>query len=249
MYEKQNKLHASSNLYQQHAFICVPTVLLCRMAQADHSSMHCGHHGLLVAVSAVDAFERVLTMCCPFCSLLSKAVMGLYVGRYYELLAWDFFAFATSFGSNLFLVWMEGSWRYQFSNSFQFSCFSLVGTPQPPWNFSKSWGSNASGRTVVGTGKPWGEVGTVVIFPLSRVKSSWSTPHFPAGRVAHVGFKGHVRTCTGLLFIIGLHAQWLLPDGQSPRVSQAILWHHWRCLLNSRKPWDPLDMQLIIMSA
>lgn len=58
------------------------------MVQADHSSTHCGHHGLLVAVSAVDAFDRVVsTMCCPFCSLWPKAVMGLYVGRYYELLA------------------------------------------------------------------------------------------------------------------------------------------------------------------
>ena len=68
-------------------------------------------------------------------------------------------------------------------------------------------------------GKPWKGVSwycRCFVF-RSREKPTPDPSHCPAGRVAPMGFKGHVHTFTGLLFIIGLHPQWLLPDGRSPR--------------------------------
>ena len=77
---KQNKFHASSIFYPPHVFILAfQQFFSAGWAQADHSSTHCGHHGLLVAVSAVNAFDRVDRNCvarfAAFCLRLSWACM------------------------------------------------------------------------------------------------------------------------------------------------------------------------------
>ena len=192
------------------------------MVQADHSSTHCGHHGLLVAVSAVDAFDRVVsTMCCPFCSLWPKAVMGLYVGRYYELLAWVFIlSFAIillqCFGSNFcFIPWWWLLRRLEIC--------------------PKSWGSNASGRTVVGTGETL-KGGKLVLwvfrFSLQRKTNSWSI----SLSCRTSGTYGFQRTCThlhGPPIHYRTSSSMASSRRPEPKTTQwATLWHHWRCEKN-----------------
>ena len=78
------------------------------MAQADHSSTHCGHHGLLVAVSAVDAFDRVDRPCvarfAAFCLRLSWACMWEGTMSFLpEFLFYHLLHFATMFWVKLFV--------------------------------------------------------------------------------------------------------------------------------------------------
>jgi len=110
---KQNKFHASSIFYPPHVFILAfQQFFSAGWAQADHSSTHCGHHGLLVAVSAVDAFDRVDRNCvarfAAFCLRLSWACMWegtmsfLPEFLFYHLLSFCYH-FATMFWVKLFL--------------------------------------------------------------------------------------------------------------------------------------------------
>lgn len=124
MYDRQNRFHASSNFYPQHAFTL-----------AFQQFFSAGWHRQIIPVRIVvtlaswlrlklgRCFRSSLDHVLPVLQPLSKAVMGLYVGRYYELLAWVLFDICYKFRVKfLFIPCADSSAALKFVKKLRFKC-------------------------------------------------------------------------------------------------------------------------------